>query len=47
MTAADKARRETVAPSHNMDKIDEENDEEKEIKEEDENEEDGEKEQGP
>ena len=43
LTTADKARRETVVPSHNMDKIDEENDEEREIKEEEDEDEGGEK----
>ena len=41
LTSADKARRETMVPTHNMEKIDEGDDEEREIKEEENEDEDG------
>ena len=43
LSAADRTRRDTEMPSHNMPRIEEDNDEEKEIKEEEEDEEGGEK----
>ena len=41
LTSADKARRETMVPTHNMEKIDEGDDEEREIKEEENEDEEG------